>query len=231
MDSYVLPFSKITNQMIGQVGGKNASLGEMVSHLGWQGIRVPDGFALTTTAYHEFLNDNQLQEPIRQALVGLDVVNYSNLAATGSTIRALIERATLPEAIATAIKAAYQTLLAQTEQPMQVAVRSSATAEDLVTASFAGQHESYLNVRTETELLWACRACYASLFTDRAIKYRNDNGFDHLKVALSVGVQRMVRSDLASSGVCFTIDPDSGHNNLMLITGSWGLAKTWCWAT
>ncbi len=225
MEPYVLPFSQITNQMIRQVGGKNASLGEMVSHLGWQGIRVPDGFALTTTAYYEFLNTNQLEEPIRQALAGLDLVNYSNLAETGSTIRALIEQATIPETIATAIKAAYQTLLAQTEQPIQVAVRSSATAEDLVTASFAGQHESFLNVRTETELLWACRACYASLFTDRAIKYRNDNGFDHLKVALSVGVQRMVRSDLASSGVCFTIDPDSGHANLMLITGSWGLGE------
>ncbi len=225
MEPFVLPFQQITNQMISLVGGKNASLGEMISQLSWQGIRVPDGFAITTTAYHEFLNTNQLEEPIRQVLAGLDLVNYTNLAATGSAIRALIEQATIPESSTTAIKAAYQTLLQQSETPIQVAVRSSATAEDLVTASFAGQHESFLNVCTETELLWACRACYASLFTDRAIKYRNDNGFDHLKVALSVGVQRMVRSDLASSGVCFTIDPDSGHANVMLVTGSWGLGE------
>jgi len=225
MESFVLPFQEITNQMIRLVGGKNASLGEMVSHLSGQGIRVPDGFAITTTAYHEFLNANQLEEPIRQILAGLDLVNYTNLAATGSAIRALMEQATIPESIATALKAAYQTLLQQSETPIQVAVRSSATAEDLVTASFAGQHESFLNVRTEAELLWACRACYASLFTDRAIKYRNDNGFDHMKVALSVGVQRMVRSDLASSGVCFTIDPDSGHATVMLVTGSWGLGE------
>lgn len=225
MEPYVLPFQQITNQMVSQVGGKNASLGEMVVHLGGQGIRVPDGFAVTTAAYHAFLDANQLEEPIRDILAKLDTVTYHNLAATGSAIRALIEQAAIPEAIVTVINDAYRALCGQTETPIQVAVRSSATAEDLATASFAGQHESFLNVRTEEELLWACRACYASLFTDRAIKYRNDNGFDHLKVSLSIGVQRMVRSDLASSGVCFTIDPDSGHANVMLITSSWGLGE------
>ena len=225
MEPYVLPFQQITNQMVAQVGGKNASLGEMVTHLGAQGVQVPDGFAVTTAAYRTFLQQNQLEAAIRQALAPLNTTTYANLSTVGAQIRALIRQAPLPEAITTAIRSAYQTLCQTSQPPIQVAVRSSATAEDLATASFAGQHESFLNVRSETELLEACRSCYASLFTDRAIKYRNDNGFDHLAVALSVGVQRMVRSDLASSGVCFTVDPDSGHTGVMLITGSWGLGE------
>ncbi|WP_338870579.1 phosphoenolpyruvate synthase [Spirosoma sp. SC4-14] len=225
MKTWVLPFLQITNDMIREVGGKNASLGEMVTHLGEQGVRVPDGFAVTTVSYYAFLAENHLQEPIQQKLDELDTSDYHNLAEVGEGIRSLIRQATIPAPIAEAITSAYQTLCQTFSNPIQVAVRSSATAEDLATASFAGQHESYLNVRSVAELLEACRNCYASLFTDRAIKYRNDNGFDHLKVALSIGVQRMIRSDLASSGVCFTIDPDSGHTNVMLITGSWGLGE------
>ncbi|MBO0935810.1 phosphoenolpyruvate synthase [Fibrella sp. HMF5335] len=225
MDPFVLPFHQITNQMVRQVGGKNASLGEMVSALDEQGVQVPDGFALTTAAYRAFLQENQLEAPLRQLLANLNTTTYANLAETGTAIRALFGQASLPAAVATAIKKAFRALRKQSSKAIQVAVRSSATAEDLATASFAGQHESFLNVRTDDELLWACRACYASLFTDRAIKYRNDHGFDHLKVALSVGVQRMVRSDLASSGVCFTVDPDTGHDQVMLITGSWGLGE------
>lgn len=220
-----MPFAQITNNMVHQVGGKNASLGEMVSQLGSRGIRVPDGFALTTDAYYNFIAENQLEQPIRQELSALNTDTYENLGVVGKNIRTLIRQASLPSSIEEAIRSAYQRLCQTSQAPIQVAVRSSATAEDLATASFAGQHESYLNITSEAELLQACLNCYASLFTDRAIKYRNDNGFDHLRVALSVGVQRMIRSDLASSGVAFTIDPDSGHTQVMLITGSWGLGE------
>lgn len=225
MKAIVLPFKEIDNEMICLVGGKNASLGEMFSRLGGQGVRVPDGFAVTTAAFNEFITKNQLEKPIRLVLAELNTTTYANLGAVGERIRALISRAKIPSGIADDICQAYRALCETSTEPMQVAVRSSATAEDLVTASFAGQHESYLNIRSEEELLQACLECYASLFTDRAIKYRNDHGFDHMKVFLSVGVQRMIRSDLASSGVCFTIDPDSGHTNVMLVTGSWGLGE------
>jgi len=225
MEPYVLPYQLITNQMGRQVGGKNASLGELVTQLSSKGINVPEGFAITTAAYYEFLKVNQLEAPIRRILAELDTSTYQNLASVGSRIRALISQAKLPADVIKAVQSAYKTLVAQSGSSIQVAVRSSATAEDLATASFAGQHESFLNIRTEAQLIRACRDCYASLFTDRAIKYRNDAGFDHMKVALSVGVQRMIRSDVASSGVCFTTDPDTGHPNVMLITGSWGLGE------
>ena len=225
MKAIVLPFEKVDNEMIHLVGGKNASLGEMFSCLGGQGVRVPDGFAITTAAFNDFITQNQLEEPIRLLLAELDTNSYTNLESVGQRIRAQIKRATIPLDTVNEIRQAYRALGEKSEGSIQVAVRSSATAEDLVTASFAGQHESYLNIRSEDELLQACLDCYASLFTDRAIKYRNDHGFDHMKVALSVGVQRMIRSDLASSGVCFTIDPDSGHPQMMLVTSSWGLGE------
>ncbi|QDK77497.1 phosphoenolpyruvate synthase [Spirosoma sp. KCTC 42546] len=225
MNTWVLRFSQINNGMIAQVGGKNASLGELFNGLRFYGVRIPDGFALTTEAYLEFIRYNQLKEPIQQLINELDIQGFTNLATIGSQIRVLIQQATLPPNIAEAVKKAFDGLKRHYQETIQVAVRSSATAEDLVNASFAGQHESFLNIKTEEQLLTACQACYASLFTDRAIKYRQDNGFDHLKVALSVGVQKMVRSDQASSGVCFTVDPDTGHANLMLITGSWGLGE------
>lgn len=225
MKTYVLPFEQITNRMVAQVGGKNASLGELFNALAAEGIRVPDGFAVTADGYAQFLADNRLEAPLRALLARLDTVGFGNLTEIGTAIRALFQQATLPPPLWLAIREAYQTLSGGGTEPLAVAVRSSATAEDLPTASFAGQHESFLNVRGEDELATACLNCYTSLFTDRAIKYRHDNGFDHLKVALSIGVQRMVRSDRAASGVCFTIDPDSGHPNFLLVTGSWGLGE------
>ncbi|MPR31874.1 hypothetical protein GBK04_00545 [Cytophagaceae bacterium SJW1-29] len=225
MKPVVLPFKEIDNTMIHLVGGKNASLGEMFSRLGGKGVQVPDGFAITTAAFNDFIAENQLEKPIRAVLVELDTIYYTNLGAVGERIRALISKAEIPSGIANDIRQAYRILGDKSAGTIQVAVRSSATAEDLVSASFAGQHESFLNIRSEVELLQACLDCYASLYTDRAIKYRNDHGFDHMKVALSVGVQRMIRSDLACSGVCFTIDPDSGHTNVMLVTGGWGLGE------
>lgn len=225
MNTWVLRFSQINNGMIAQVGGKNASLGELFNGLRFYGVYVPDGFALTTDAYREFIRYNQLADPIQQVINTLDIQEFSNLTTVGSQIRTLIQQAAFPPAITEAIKQAFDVLKRHYTDTIQVVVRSSATAEDLANASFAGQHESFLNIQTEAQLLTACQACYASLFTDRAIKYRHDNGFDHLNVALSVGVQKMVRSDLASSGVCFTVDPDTGHENLMLITGSWGLGE------
>ncbi|GAB3893970.1 phosphoenolpyruvate synthase [Larkinella knui] len=225
MKTWVLPFSQINNGMIARVGGKNASLGEMFNGLRFYGVRIPDGFALTTDAYGEFLQFNQLRAPIQKLIDELDTQTFSNLASIGKQIRELIQKASFPPHLTEALQKSFTDLQQHYPEAIQVAVRSSATAEDLVSASFAGQHESFLNIQTEDQLVEACRACYASLFTDRAIKYRHDNGFDHLKVALSVGVQKMVRSDQASSGVCFTVDPDTGHENLMLITGSWGLGE------
>lgn len=225
MEPFTIPFSRLSNDDIRLVGGKNASLGEMTVHLSHAGLCVPAGFALTTAAYRTFLAEAGLHKPITDVLDKLNTQTYANLPEIAGQIRALIRQTPLPLPVVEAIRQAYRQLCAQSSMPIQVAARSSATAEDLATASFAGQHESFLNIQTETDLVEACRECYASLFTDRAIKYRNDNGFDHLGVALSVGVQQMVRSDQASSGVCFTIDPDSGHPNLMLITGSWGLGE------
>jgi hypothetical protein len=207
------------------VGGKNASLGEMYQTLSESQINIPNGFATTAQAYRDFLSQNQLSQPIGQLLADLDVKTFDNLHSVGEKIRALILQNRLPDNLVAAIKTAYAALCQSYDQPIQVAVRSSATAEDLPSASFAGQHESYLNISGEEQLLQACLRCYASLFTDRAIKYRHDHGFDHLKVYLSVGVQKMVRSDLASSGVCFTLDPESGFDQVVLITGSWGLGE------
>ena len=207
------------------VGGKNASLGEMMQSLEKEGIQIPKGFAITVEAYQEYLKANNLTEKIKLYLTELDQGNIS-LTTAGNCIRRLFQASLFPEAIQTEITYAYAELcrLYHTEK-VDVAIRSSATAEDLPDASFAGQQESYLNVSGIADVLEACRNCYASLFTDRAISYRNTQGFDHLEVALSIGVQKMVRSDIASAGVMFSIDPETGFNNIILITGAWGLGE------
>src|ERR671935_3175641 len=184
-----------------QVGGKNASLGEMSAALAAAGIRVPGGFATTADAFREFLAADTLGERIAKKLESLDCDDVNALTACGKEIRAWISGAPFPEAVEREIRAFYQQLEEQTSSDASFAVRSSATAEDLPEASFAGQQESFLNIRGDAALLRACRDCYASLFTDRAISYRRQRGYEHTKIALSIGVQRMVRSDRACAGV------------------------------
>jgi len=219
----VLPLSILRRSDVARVGGKNASLGEMISTLKSAGINVPTGFATTAAAYWRFIEVNNLQHPMAQAFGKLRK-DLSNLAHIGASVRALILHAAFPVELEDAIRQAYDAMRAVSAGA--VAVRSSATAEDLPEASFAGQLETYLNVQGEDALLEACRKCFASLFTDRAIAYRETQGFDHMKVALSVGVQEMVRSDLASSGVMFSIDTETGFPRTVLITGAWGLGET-----
>lgn len=225
MANYVLNFNQIKLTDISLVGGKNASLGEMFQELSSKGINVPDGFAITSNAYWDLLDQNNSRENLASVLKVLDTDNYSNLAEVGQNARSIILQCSIPSIVVDAIKDAYYELTNKFDEPIQVAVRSSATAEDLPKASFAGQQESYLNIRNEDELLIACLNCYASLFTNRAIKYRNDNGFEHMEVALSIGIQKMVRSDKACAGVCFTIDPETGFQNIIHISGSWGLGE------
>ncbi len=225
MAKSILNFSEITLRNLPQVGGKNASLGEMFRALAPEGIRVPDGFATHAQAYWEYLDANDLRARLTSLLDDLDIVEFSNLREVGEKARQLIMGGEFPDSIRLAIEKAYRELAQRTPGDLQVAVRSSATAEDLPSASFAGQLESYLNIRGEAALLEACRKCYASLFTDRVIKYRTDNGFPHMKVAVSVGVQRMVRSDKACAGVGFTLEPETGFRNVILLTGSWGLGE------
>ncbi|GAB3242343.1 phosphoenolpyruvate synthase [Hymenobacter seoulensis] len=222
---FTLRYGELDNQQVARVGGKNASLGELFTHLMPQGIRVPDGFATTAAAYWLFLDENHLREPLSALMAQVDRQDFTNIQTLGAQARALLQAATLPTPVQEAIAQAYRTLSDGHTDALAVAVRSSATAEDLPTASFAGQHDSFLNVRGEAAVLQACQQCYVSLFNDRAIKYRLQHGFDHLQVALSVGVQRMVRSDLASAGVAFTIEPETGHEQLMYLTGSWGLGE------
>ncbi|MDP4540477.1 MULTISPECIES: phosphoenolpyruvate synthase [Erythrobacteraceae] len=208
------------------VGGKNASLGEMVRTLKEKGVRVPGGFATTAAAFREYVAANEIEPELRASIAALKSENAS-LHETGETIRRLFLDGEFPEAIATEIRDAYRELSRRSGQDeISVAVRSSATAEDLPQASFAGQQETFLNVRGERTLLDACRRCYASLFTDRAISYRETQGFDHLEVALSIGVQRMVRSDLAGSGVMFSIDTETGFPGVAVISAAWGLGET-----
>ena len=209
-----------------RVGGKNASLGEMIGALKNEGIRVPDGFATTADAYRAYLDENELPEKIGKLLAELDE-GGKPLAKVGKSIRRLIRKGKFPGAIATAVREAYEEIGRRfDDSDVDVAVRSSATAEDLPEASFAGQQETFLNITGGEELLDACRRCYASLFTDRAISYRQEKGFDHMKVALSVGVQKMVRSDKAGAGVMFTIDTENGFPNVVVINAAWGLGET-----
>jgi len=219
----VLTFRQIHNTDVALVGGKNASLGEMFNKLAPIGIRIPDGFAVTAEAWRDFLVHNRLEDALRSQLASLDTATLDNLATVAAACRQLIHGGQLPAEVQEAIRAAYNEL--DPGLQLSVAVRSSATAEDLPDASFAGQHDSYLNIRGEEALLAAVINCYASLFNDRAIKYRIDNKFEHMDVALSVGVQHMVRSDVGSAGVAFTIDPESGNGNVIYITGAWGLGE------
>ena len=208
------------------VGGKNANLGELYRQLTLRGIRVPNGFAVTADGYRHFLKAGNLVEAIRSLLAGLDTRNLSDLAERGRHVREKILATPLPRDLEQEILAAYAKLGEQYGPGTDVAVRSSATAEDLPGASFAGQQESYLNIRGDRALLQACRQCIASLFTDRAISYRVDKGFDQLAVALSIGVQKMVRSDLAVAGVLFTLDTESGFPDVVLISSSYGLGES-----
>jgi len=215
----------LNNEDVALVGGKNASLGEMIGSLKAEGIRVPPGFATTAEAYRRFLRANGLEEKIRERLEEYQKEKIT-LAKAGDAIRRMIRRGEWPEDIAAAIREAYGELCRRSdEEEVDVAVRSSATAEDLPEASFAGQQETFLNVTGEEELLDACRKCYASLFTDRAISYRENRNFDHLQVALSVGVQKMVRSDKAGAGVMFSIDTETGFPDVVAIDAAWGLGE------
>jgi pyruvate,water dikinase len=207
------------------VGGKNASLGEMYRELASKGVKVPNGFAITAEAYRTLLREAGLEGKIRQALAGLDTRNVEALRKRGSVIRNLILGASYPRGLEKEITDAYDLLKGRQLHPVDVAVRSSATAEDLPDASFAGQQETYLNVQGHLELINACLRCFASLFTDRAISYRVDKGFDHFKVALSIGVQKMVRADLATSGVMFTLDTETGFRDVVLINAAYGLGE------
>ncbi len=216
----VRPLDSVGLEAIAVVGGKNASLGEMIRELAASGVRVPGGFATTAAAYRLLLSRQALEGPLRQLLEGLDGTDLGALQAAGEAARQLLRNAPLPPELEEAILTAYRNL----GEPA-VAVRSSATAEDLPEASFAGQQETYLNVRGEAALLEACRNCYASLFTDRAISYRQRHGYDQLEVALSIGVQRMVRADTGASGVIFTLDTESGFRDAVLITAAYGLGE------
>jgi pyruvate,water dikinase len=207
------------------VGGKNASLGEMIQNLGKKGVNVPSGFAITAYAYQYMIEKAGIDKKIRQILSDLDTHNVKNLAERGGKIRNLIKKTSIPPELEEDIRKHYKEMEARYGKNVDVAVRSSATAEDLPDASFAGQQETYLNVRGEKDLLEKTRECFASLFTNRAISYRVDKGFDHLSVYLSVGVQKMVRSDLASSGVMFSIDTESGFKDAVYITGAYGLGE------
>ncbi len=218
-------FETLNNKDVALVGGKNASLGEMIRTLKSEGICVPDGFATTADAYRRYITENNLEEKIRQRLEEYRKGDKT-LHKTGDTIRRMIRRGKWPDETAIAIRDAYRELCRRSgEEEVDVAVRSSATAEDLPDASFAGQQETFLNITGEDELLDACRKCYASLFTDRAISYRENKGFDHMQVALSVGVQKMVRSDKAGAGVMFSIDTDTGFPDVVVIDAAWGLGE------
>jgi pyruvate,water dikinase len=221
--TFIRWFSDIGLGDVPRVGGKNASLGEMYRSLSGAGVRVPNGFAVTADAYRDFMHATGLASTVDRLTKGLDPGNLAVLAERGLAIRQAIVAATLPGELGTAIVAAYDRL--GDGAPVDVAVRSSATAEDLPDASFAGQQETYLNVRGHAALLEACRRAFASLFTDRAISYRADKGFDQVPIALSIGVQRMVRSDLATSGVMFTLDTETGFRDVALINASYGLGE------
>ena len=226
MSNYIRPFLEIGLRDVGLVGGKTASLGELYSVLSQQGVAVPNGFAVTADAYRDAISLPGVAEELHRLLDGLDKRNIKQLAARAAKARDIIYRAMDTGPLREQIVEAYRQLERESGVCATVAVRSSATAEDLPTASFAGQHESFLHVRGAKDLFEACRRCFASIFTDRAISYRIDNGFDHFKVALSVAVMKMVRSDLAASGVVFTLDTESGLRDVVFVTGCYGLGET-----
>ncbi|MBI4035885.1 phosphoenolpyruvate synthase [Candidatus Daviesbacteria bacterium] len=223
MDKFIVPYEKLTIDDVAEVGGKNASLGEMIQKL--KDIRIPSGFVVTATAYKQFLSKTGLDQYIKEQLEGLDTRNLNQLQTKGRNIREKIVDTLFPEDLNQAIKEAFEAAEKRYGGGTDFAVRSSATAEDLPEASFAGEHETYLNVRGLEDISKAIKKAMASLFTNRAISYRVDKGFDHLKVYLSVGVQKMIRSDLGCSGVMFSIDTETGFPNVVLINSSWGLGE------
>ncbi len=222
---FILWFKDVQIEDIPYVGGKNASLGEMYGNLTKKGVRVPNGFSITAYAYRYFLKHAGIDQAIKNALRGLNTHDMKNLSDRGQKVRALIRAAEFPSELKVAISKAYKDLCKEYGSKTDVAVRSSATAEDLPDASFAGQQETYLNIRGDHDLMEACKKCFASLFTNRAISYREDKHFGHFKIALSIGVQKMVRSDLASSGVMFSIDTETGFENAVFVTGAYGLGE------
>jgi pyruvate,water dikinase len=223
--SFILWFEEVGTHDVGLVGGKNSSLGEMIQELTAKGVNVPGGFATTAYAYRYFIESAGLEAKLRKLFADLDVDNLPNLQKRAKKARALILNTPFPQNLQDAIAVAYMEMCERYGENTDVAVRSSATAEDLPEASFAGQQETYLNVHGLKSVLESCHKCFASLFTDRAISYRQKKGFDHLAVALSVGVQKMVRSDLATSGVMFSIDTETGFKNAALITAAYGLGE------
>ncbi|HUW98658.1 MAG TPA: phosphoenolpyruvate synthase [Acidiferrobacter sp.] len=218
-------FSELSIDDIPSVGGKNASLGELYQNLTAQGVLVPNGFAITTDAYRATLTAADAWQPLHDALDGLDPNDVTDLARRGEQARHIVYSAPLPAELRADILEAYAKLKAEYGADLSVAVRSSATTEDLPTASFAGQQDTYLNIRGDELLLDACRRCFASLFTDRAIHYRTNQGLDHAHVALSVGIMKMVRSDIGASGVMFSLDTESGFRDVVFITGAYGLGE------
>jgi len=223
--TYIRWFDEITIDDVPLVGGKNASLGEMYRELTPKGVRITNGFAITAAAYRYMVESGGILQEMRAILAGIDKENLEDFARRGHRLRELIYQVPLPHDLAEEITAAYGALCREYGGNADVAVRSSATAEDLPTASFAGQQETYLNIRGAAQLLDACRRCFASLFTDRAISYRIDQRFDHFKVALSIGVMKMIRSDMASSGVMFTLDTETGFRDVVLISAAYGLGE------
>ena len=224
--TYILPFSDIGMKDLAKVGGKNASLGEMYNKLKIKDIRIPNGYAITAESFRYFCKENKIDNKLHKLMNDINYKTFENLEIIGEKARDLINSCSIPPLIVDEIKQAYQQLCMTESIPsMQVAVRSSATSEDLPEASFAGSMESYLNIQGEKQLMEAVLLCYASLYTNRAIKYRFDMGFEKQEIAISVGVQQLVRSDIASSGVAFTIDPDSGFENAIIINGIWGLGE------
>ncbi len=223
---YILKFKQISKKDVPVVGGKNASLGEMLTKLSRKGVNIPDGFATTAQAYFYFLKYNQIDKELKKLFKKFNPESISSLTETGEKARNLILKAKFPEDLKQEIIKSYKDLSLQYQKKnIAVAVRSSATAEDLPSASFAGQHETYLNVSGEKDLLLAVKKCISSLFTDRAISYREQKGFNHLKIALSVGVQKLVRSDVGSAGVAFTLDTDTGFRKVVLVNSIWGLGE------
>ncbi len=223
--AWILWFDQLGIEDVGIVGGKNASLGEMYRLLTPKGVPIPNGYAVTATAYRYFLEKSGVRARIAEILRDLNTHDLNNLQQRGRQCRDAILAASFPEELSAAIIEGYRHVCIQYGPDTDVAVRSSATAEDLPDASFAGQQETYLNIHGGASLLEACKKCFASLFTDRAISYRADKGFDHFSIALSIGVQKMVRSDLASSGVMFSIDTESGFSDAVFVTASYGLGE------
>src|SRR5438552_7124606 len=222
---FVLQFDEVSSKDGGRVGGKNAALGEMIRALKKQGVRVPQGFATTADAFRLFVRENKIDKKIRAEIQRLKQGSKS-LASAGKTLRTLFLKSKFPKQVEEQIREAYRDLCKRYgKRAVDVAVRSSATAEDLPEASFAGQQETYLNISGEDAVVHACRKCYASLFTDRAINYREERNFNHLKIALSAGVQKMVRADKAGAGVMFSIDTESGFPNVVRISAAWGLGE------